>query len=250
MVLLKFITIPFLMFFSLEVKSNENDLRYFFENVLGCIEEIQREPADFFHQRLHEDLCDHFHVLSGLLTIPSFVQDSRNRQVVGMLESLYRCLQFLLSVYETRQRSRSENRDVLLPPPVMTRHQGRPQYSISGEQISHLVSLGMNWQNMATCLGISRRTLYRHRQLLGIQPLPYSTISNDNLNRVVGEILQSTTNAGERYVHGSLRSRGLRLQRWRVRQSLQEVDPIGRSFRRRHAIRRRIYHVSTSNQLW
>ncbi|XP_034544131.1 uncharacterized protein LOC117816121 [Notolabrus celidotus] len=108
----------------------------------------------------------------------------------------------------------------------------------------------MNWQCIATCLGVSCRTLYRHRQRLGVEPLAYATLSNDNLNRLVGEILQSTRNAGERYVHGSLRSRGLRIQRWRVRQSLQEVDPIGRSFRRRHAIRRRIYSVPTSNQLW
>nr|XP_055036502.1 uncharacterized protein LOC129423984 [Misgurnus anguillicaudatus] len=108
----------------------------------------------------------------------------------------------------------------------------------------------MNWQRIAMCLGISSRTLYRHRQQLGVQPLVYATLSNDNLNRIVGEILQSTTNAGERYVHGSLRSRELRIQRWRVRQSLQELDPIGRSFRRRRTIRRRIYSVATSNQLW
>ena len=157
---------------------------------------------------------------------------------------------FLLTTYETRQRTRSENSYVLLPPLVMTGHQGKPQYSISVEQISHLVSLGMNWQSIATSLGVSCRTLYRHRHRLGIQPLTYATLSNDNLNRVVGEILQSTKNAGERYVHGSLRSRGLRIQRWRVRQSLQEIDPIGRSFRRRHAIRRRIYSVPTPNQLW
>ncbi|XP_028258071.1 uncharacterized protein LOC114442995 [Parambassis ranga] len=112
------------------------------------------------------------------------------------------------------------------------------------------MSLGMNWQNIATCVGVSSRTLYRHRQLLGIPPMSYTTLSNENLNRVVGEILQHTTNAGERYVHGSLRSRGIHIQRWRVRQSLQEIDPIGRSFRRRHAIRRRIYSVSSPNQLW
>lgn len=132
----------------------------------------------------------------------------------------------------------------------MTGHQGRPQYSVSRQQILHLLSIGMNWQSIATCLGMSSRTLYRHRQRLGVESLTYSTLSNENLNAVVRQILQSTTNAGERYVHGSLRSCGLRIQRWRVRQSLEEIDPIGRPFRRRRTIRRRIYSVPSPNQLW
>ncbi|MEQ2276489.1 hypothetical protein XENORESO_021983 [Xenotaenia resolanae] len=35
-----------------------------------------------------------------------------------------------------------------------------------------------------------------------------------------------------------------------VTQCLQEVDPIGQSFRRRRTIRRRVYNVQTPNQLW
>lgn len=241
----------FVQFFLLGVSSNENDIRHFFNNVLQCMEQMQREATySFVHERLYGELADHIHTISGFLSISRFVEDSRNREAVNTLQSLYGCLNFLMTAYETRQRTRSENSFVLLPPPVMTGQQGRPQYSISEEQISHLVSLGMNWQSTATCLGVSCRTLYRHRQRLGVQPLTYATLSNDDLNSFVGEILQHTTNAGERYVHGSLRSRGLRIQRWRVRQSLQEVDPIGRSFRRRHAIRRRIYSVPTPNQLW
>ena len=236
-------------FFILGVSSNENEIRHYFNNVLECIERIQREGTDYFvHERMYGELRDHIETVSGFLSISRFAEDSR--EVFNTLASLHGCLHFLLTAYETRQRTRSENSLALLPPPVMTRHQGRPRYSISGEQISHLVSLGMNWQSIATCLGVSCRTLYRHRQQLGVQPLTYATLSNDNLNRVVGEILQRTTNAGERYVRGSLRSRGMCIQRWRVRQSLQEVDPIGRSFRRRHAIRRRIYSVPTPNQLW
>lgn len=180
--------------------------------------------------------------------MPRFVEDSR--QAVSTLETLNECLHSLLSAYETRLRARSENNYIRSPPVFMTGHKGRPNYSISREQISHLLSLGMNWQRIARCLGISCRTLYRHRQQLDVLPLTYAALSNEDLNRIVGEILQSTTNAGERYVHGSLRARGLRIQRWRVRQSLQEINPIGRAFRRRHAIRRRIYSVSNPNQLW
>lgn len=233
------------------VSSNENDIRTFLNNVLECLEQIQREATDsFVRQRLHRELGDHIQTLSGILSISRFVDDARNREAVNTLQSLNGWLIFLLTAYETRQGTTSENRLVLLPPPLMTCSQGRPRYSISREQISHLVSLGMNWQSIATCLGVSSRTLYRHREDLGIEPLTYATLSDENLNRVVREILQYTTNAGERYVHGSLRSRGLRIQRWRVRQSLQEIDPFGRSLRRRNAIRRRLYSVPFPNQLW
>lgn len=239
------------LFFNGGVRSIESDIRAFFRSVLGCLEQLQRGSADsFFDDRLHRQLRDHIFTLSGFLSISRFVEDSRNTQSVNTLESLRRCLQILMATFETRLRMRSENSEVFLPPLVMTGHQGRPLYSISREQISYLASLGMNWQNIASSLGVTSRTLYRHRQRLGIQPLTYSSLSNDSLSQIVREVLQSTTNAGERYVHGSLRSRGLRIQRWRVRQCLQEIDPVGRSFRRRHAIRRRIYHVSTSNQLW
>ncbi|KAI7796991.1 hypothetical protein IRJ41_010933 [Triplophysa rosa] len=251
MMLFKVILLSFqLHFFILGVSSNENDIRLYLNNMVECIEQMQRGADSFVHERLYRELCDHIQTLSGFLTVSRSVEDPRNRATVNTLESLYRCLNLVLTAYESRQRTRSETSYVLLPPHVITGHQGRPRYSISKEQISHLVSLGMNWQSIATCLGVSCRTLYRHRQRLGVQPLMYATISDDNLNRVVGEILQSTTNAGEQYVHGSLRSRQLRLQRWRVRQSLQEVDPIGRSFRRRHTIRRRIYSVPAPNQLW
>lgn len=248
---MRFKFILFCLFFILGVSSNENDLRFYFNNVLQCIERLHGEATDcYVHERLHGELREHIQTLSGFLSISRFVQDPRNREAVNTLQSLFGFLNFLLTASDTRLRTRSENSHVLLPPSLLSGHQGRPRYSISREQISHLVSLGMNWQSIATCLGVSCRTLYRHRQQLAIPPLTYTALSNDNLTRVVGEILQSTTNAGERYVHGSLRSRGLRIQRWRVRQSLREIDPIGRSLRRRHTIRRRIYSVPTPNQLW
>lgn len=233
------------IFYNMEVRSNENDFRMFFQNILRCLEQIQHHSTDsFVQERLQRKLRDNVNFLSGI------IQNLRNREVVNMLQPLHASLQILLAENESNQRSRSDSRHIVLPPRVMTGHQGRPAYNISEDQISHLLSLGMNWQNISLCLGVSIRTLYRHRESLGIQPLVYTALSDVQLNRLVAEILQSTTNAGERYVHGSLRSRGLRIQRWRVRQSLQEIDPVGRYFRRRRAIRRRIYHVSTSNQLW
>ena len=101
--------------------------------------------------------------------------------------------------------------------------------------------LGFNWQGIASFFFISRRTVFRHRQRLGVGPLEYTSMSNEQLTSTIREISTSTPNAGERYIIGSLRSRGIRIQRWRIRQNLQEIDPVGRSLRRSQAIRRRVY---------
>lgn len=42
----------------------------------------------------------------------------------------------------------------------------------------------------------------------------------------------------------------MHVQRARVRESLQRVDPVGRSIRRRYAICRRVYNVHGPNFLW
>lgn len=234
----------------LEVKGNEEDIANFISSVLQCIEEIQRDADSMGQERLYRELDDHTRTVSSFLYVLRFVEEPGSRECVSALEAVYRCFLSLLREYENRQRSIEETHNALLPPTTLTGLRGRPRYSVSFEQISHCVSLGMSWQRISSCLGISRRTLYRHRQHLGVQPLTYSAMSSHALNRIVSDILQNTPNAGERYVLGSLRSRNIRIQRWRVRQCLQEVDPIGRSYRRRHAIRRRVYNVQTPNQLW
>ena len=59
-----------------------------------------------------------------------------------------------------------------------------------------------------------------------------------------------TPNIGERRLIGALRSRGIRVQRWRVRACLRKVDPLGAALRWRPVIYRRKYSVPTPNALW
>lgn len=230
-----------------DVKGNEENIIRFFSSALQCIESLQRnEPNNFDQEHLYRVLDDHTRTLSALHAMVSR-HDPSNRDVCHLLESLHRCFCNLLREHEARQRSADAN---LLPPTTFTGQPGRPRYTITSQQISHCVSIGMTWQRIASCFGISRRTLHRHRQLLGFEPRRYAVMSNQELDTFVTVILQNTPNAGETYVLGSLRSRHIRIQRWRVRESLYRVDPIGRSFRRCHAIRRRVYNVQSPNQLW
>ncbi|XP_029978761.1 uncharacterized protein LOC115411007 [Sphaeramia orbicularis] len=237
--------------FFLQAKgTEEEDIRFFLNSALQCIESLQREqPDSFSEERLYRQLDDHTRTLCTYIAAVSGY-DHLNSGVSSQLVSLYRCFWHLLQDHYARQSSTNGTPNNLRPPTTLSGYRGRPRYTISAEQIEHCMSIGMTWQRIASCFGISRRTLYRHRQILGVEPLQFSVLSNQELDTIVSDILHNTPNAGETYVMGSLRSRGLRVQRWRLRLSLHHVDPIGRSFRRRHAIHRRVYSVQAPNQLW
>ena len=80
--------------------------------------------------------------------------------------------------------------------------------------------------------------------------LEYSDTSNKELDALLKGILTVTPKAGETYICGSLQGRGIRVQRWRVREWLQIVDPIGRAVRWTCSVQRRVYNVRAPNSLW
>ncbi|XP_047223562.1 uncharacterized protein LOC124869640 isoform X2 [Girardinichthys multiradiatus] len=223
-ILVLLLQLSFLTSFTLGV--SEGDVQQFFMDALHCIELIQRErTGDISSQdRLYRELADHTQTLSAILSVSLF-NELRYHAYRTMIEDLYTCFQSILEEYDAMLRSHELNPRCLLPPTKWTGFSGRPRYDITSLQISHCISIGMNWQQIASAF-------------------------DQDLTRVGTDILQRTPNAGETYVLGSLASREIRVQRWRVRQCLQEVDPIGRSFRRRRTIRRRVYNVQTPNQLW
>ncbi|KAJ8351968.1 hypothetical protein SKAU_G00234440 [Synaphobranchus kaupii] len=107
----------------------------------------------------------------------------------------------------------------------------------------------MTWASIADCLGISIATLFRRREQLGIAQ-NFHPIPDNQLDAMIREIIRNTPNAGAVLVQGSIVGRGLSIQRWRIRERLNAVDPVGTMFRRRHAIRRRVYNVRGPNHLW
>lgn len=65
-------------------------------------------------------------------------------------------------------------------------------------------------------------------------------VSDELLGNTIQNILRETQNAGEVYVLGSLRSRGMQLSTCRMRERLQTLDTIGKACKRR-TISRTIY---------
>uniref|UniRef100_A0A3B3QRV3 Integrase catalytic domain-containing protein n=1 Tax=Paramormyrops kingsleyae TaxID=1676925 RepID=A0A3B3QRV3_9TELE len=124
-------------------------------------------------------------------------------------------------------------------------------FHIPGFQLMNLRDLGFNWTAISRMLCVNIRTLFNHRRQLGLLDYgSFSSLSNTELDNIILRVLALTPNAGETYIAGSLRGRGVRVQRWRIRERLRILDPVGRAVRRRRAIRRRVYNVHLPNQLW
>ena len=126
---------------------------------------------------------------------------------------------------------------------------GRPAYDISKGTIEQLRETGMNWRSIAVCLGVSEQTLYRRRTQYGIDN-NFTDITEEELDDQIKLTLNLTPYSGESYVRGSLKGRGINVQRWRIRESLARLDGIARAVRTRYAICRRTYNVSGPDHLW
>ena len=66
---------------------------------------------------------------------------------------------------------------------------GRPKSEIVREDVEYLHSLRFNWTKIASILGVSRATLYRHLDEWQLSSdAYYSTISDTDLDDLVHEI--------------------------------------------------------------
>lgn len=124
---------------------------------------------------------------------------------------------------------------------------GRPKLELCQDQVNSLVSLGFTWKKIASLLGVSERAL-RYKKLEFQIFNKYSEIGDNLLDDVVRDIFQNSPNSGERMVTGALLTRGYRVQRERIRTSINRVNPNRNALARR--IKRRVYNVAGPNSLW
>lgn len=130
---------------------------------------------------------------------------------------------------------------------------GQPKLEVSKRQIQFLRELHFPWVRIAELLGISTKTLTRRRQEFQIddeEEMNWSSTGNGELREIIQEIMTITPGIGQTRMLGALHSRGIRVQRWRVREMMRELDPVGTALRWRGTIRRRKYNVRCPNVLW
>ncbi len=129
---------------------------------------------------------------------------------------------------------------------------GRPSFNVDQDQVDALRELGFSWTSIACLLGISRATLYRRLSMWGNDSsrAAYTDISDDDLDARVLLLVRQCPEWGERLLAGALIGQGVRVQRRRLRASIDRVDPVSRRLRWQQPIRRRPYSVPCPNSLW
>ena len=120
-----------------------------------------------------------------------------------------------------------------------------------------LYTIHRNWSQVAREVCVSYCTVLRRQHQLGL-PVSgtngprntYTNISQSDLCNIVREVLQFLPNAGETFKQGASRQRNIHVRRWRVRNTIQLVDPLSCALRRSVAILCRVYNVPCPNALW
>ena len=128
---------------------------------------------------------------------------------------------------------------------------GRPQIAITEDQLAGLMELHFSNRDIANLFHVSPRTIRRRIIQFGLEDhSDYSDINDTSLDAITTQFVFHHPNSGERSFSGFLRSLGLRIQRYRMRESLWRIDPRGIQSRFRGILRRRQYNVPMPNSLW
>ena len=129
---------------------------------------------------------------------------------------------------------------------------GRPRYDVPVMALEELRGLGFSWSRIAYMFGISRWTIYRRIEEYDLQHLRrFSNISDEHVDGIIAEYISRHGNtSGEPYISGYLRSKGIYIQRRRIRASLNRPDPVNTVLRWGALISRRSYFVPWPNSLW
>ncbi|XP_016333395.1 uncharacterized protein LOC107681599, partial [Sinocyclocheilus anshuiensis] len=218
------------------------------------------ELQDFFATAGHtpnntnslESTChpeDHISIIAAFLVLMGngVQQNVAERTLCIILEGIYESLREMLAEIVPQVEADIQVHGIGT---YSASQRGRLRYNIPAALLIHMRDLGFSWMAISRMLSVNIRTLYNHRRQLGLVDYgSFTNISNYDLDHLITEVLQQTPGSGETYITGSLRGRGIRVQRWRVRERLRIVDPVGRALRGRRAIQRRVYNVSVPNQL-
>lgn len=127
---------------------------------------------------------------------------------------------------------------------------GRPRIVVNLEQVDFLRSCGYTWEEVAQCLQVSRSTLWRCMREINASMGKYSEINETDLDDLVASIQEQHPNCGQVMLQFFLQHRGIRVQRYRLRDSIGRNDPLRRSLRWHQAVSRRTYSVKGANSLW
>lgn len=128
---------------------------------------------------------------------------------------------------------------------------GRPGKKIPLDVLENFIALKVPVSKMASSQGVSRQTIYNEMRRHGINYQGrFSSHNDEELKTAIINMKTNHPNAGQVMVQGHLQSKGITVQRKRLRETLKEGDPLGTFARQRLRIKRRVYSVPCPNYIW
>ena len=223
----------------------------FFTLLSNLLERAGRDSSELNESKLSFYIAELNSRLSCLMSIVSLINQIQSHEeavqsVLQRIESLVEHIShdLLPQLRDALERSRASPRTVIYCHNLGDSDQ-------AAEQICHLRSLGFTWKEISDLFGISRMTMFRMRSDLGLtDDCKFSQITDSELKSLVLNIKEEFPDCGERIVMGAIRSKGLRVQRHRVRSIIHEVDPINTPLRWIPRIIRKPYSVPGPMSLW
>jgi hypothetical protein len=116
-------------------------------------------------------------------------------------------------------------------------------------EIDKLRTMGMKWLEIATILKKSRSWLLKWRTNSNYAD-PRPTLSDAEIDEIVLKSTEDHPNRGEILLSAVVSESGYCITRKRLRESIERVDPVGREYRRRKRVKRRVYRVAGPHHLW
>ncbi|CAG2220793.1 unnamed protein product [Mytilus edulis] len=129
-------------------------------------------------------------------------------------------------------------------------YSGAPKFDIDKLTLDSLLDCGFQISDIAKLLLVSERTIYRRMAQFGLSKQGFSEIDDGDLERVVSETIKDFPMCGEQMLRQLLRTKGLKIQRWRLRDCIHEIDSSGVRARKAGRLHRRTYNVMAPNHLW
>ena len=235
----------------------------YFSNLAQFLRDLGRQTgiasvsyAEYAIERLEmcEGVCAH---LIGVFDASESVTENEERSVVERYKHRFRMLRRQLHSLRIQWHEycatveNSSATSFCAPLQYQPHQRGRPSFLILPEQLECLRSLSFTWVEIASLIGVSRMTLYRRRVEYDMVEDPRIVPDDNELRHLVVQTRQELPYLGEVMVMGRLRALGYYVTRSRLRQVIQNTDPINRALwwgTNLHV--RRPYSVPGPNSLW
>ena len=123
-------------------------------------------------------------------------------------------------------------------------HYGPPIYDITKTVLQMFLKNRCTIAYISNFLSVSESTVYRRRH-----SLDYSDISDDHIDLKEGKTFEEFPLCEENLLRQMITLKGIRVPRWRLRDSIHRMDAHGVSERKAGRLHRRVYDVTGPNHL-